>query len=95
MSDTSAVRHEREIPSILEALAAVHRVIDDHGLDRSFNISKAALAWTEALTRLDGRADLGALRATLREHMSEREIGALTAAVAMISLWNRIQISRH
>lgn len=56
---------------------------------------KAALAWTEALTVLDTKTDLGALRARLREHFSEKEIGALTAAVAMINLWNRISISNH
>lgn len=56
---------------------------------------KAALAWTEALTRLDEAADLGALRAELRRHFTEQEIGMLTAAVAMINLWNRIQVSKH
>ena len=56
---------------------------------------KAALAWTEALTDLDSQTDFGQLRARLREHFSEKEIGALTAAVAMINLWNRVNISRH
>ncbi|WP_437738203.1 carboxymuconolactone decarboxylase family protein [Sorangium sp. So ce1335] len=56
---------------------------------------RAAFAWTEALTSLDRRTDYSALRARLREHFSEREIGALTAAVAMINLWNRVQVSRH
>ncbi|HEX2885759.1 carboxymuconolactone decarboxylase family protein [Vineibacter terrae] len=56
---------------------------------------KAALAWTEALTRLDDNTDLGALRARLRRYFTEPEIGVLTAIVAMINLWNRIQVSRH
>ncbi|TQV70744.1 carboxymuconolactone decarboxylase family protein [Exilibacterium tricleocarpae] len=56
---------------------------------------QAALAWTEALTSLDAGVDLGALRARLRNHFSEPEIGILTATVAMINLWNRINISRH
>lgn len=56
---------------------------------------RAALAWTEALTQLDRKADYGPLRAALREHFNEAEIGALTATVAMINLWNRIQISAH
>jgi len=55
----------------------------------------AALAWTEALTVLDARTDLGALRAELREHFSEPEIGVITSTIAMINLWNRVQISRH
>ena len=56
---------------------------------------KAALAWTEALTMLDHKADLGALRAELRNHFSEKEVATLSATVAMINLWNRIGVSRH
>ncbi|PCJ36256.1 MAG: alkylhydroperoxidase [Cellvibrionales bacterium] len=56
---------------------------------------EAALAWTEALTVLAPKTDLGTLRARLRQYFSEPEIGALTATIAMINLWNRIGISRH
>ncbi|WP_394840223.1 carboxymuconolactone decarboxylase family protein [Pendulispora rubella] len=56
---------------------------------------KAALAWTEALTKLDEHTDLGALRAQLRAHFNEQEIGVLTSTVGMINLWNRLQIARH
>lgn len=56
---------------------------------------RAALAWTEALTQIDRKTDYGALRAELRTHFSEAEISALTATVAMINLWNRIQVSAH
>ncbi|MEM7074965.1 MAG: carboxymuconolactone decarboxylase family protein [Pseudomonadota bacterium] len=56
---------------------------------------RAALAWTEALTNLDPAQDIGALRARLRDHFSDEEIGALTADIAMINLWNRINVSRH
>ncbi|WP_425450383.1 carboxymuconolactone decarboxylase family protein [Virgifigura deserti] len=69
-------------------------IIWDHVNDFSER-EKAALAWTEALTLLDPKADLGALRARLRAHFSDEEIGALTATVTMINLWNRIQVSRH
>ena len=34
-------------------------------------------------------------RRELRQHFSEKEISVITATVAMINLWNRIQISRH
>lgn len=143
MSKTDTIRFEKETPAIIEALAAIHPVIDDHGLDRRLQhlmqlrasqmnrcalcirmhtrearedgesddrlhrvivwdqvedfteAEKAAFAWTEALTRLDGHADLAALRARLRAHFSEREIAALTAAVGMINLWNRINVARH
>lgn len=56
---------------------------------------KAALAWTEALTVLDPKTDYASLRGRLRELFSDEEIGALTATIGMINLWNRIQISAH
>jgi AhpD family alkylhydroperoxidase len=56
---------------------------------------KAALAWTEALTQLDSQADLAPLRGQLREHFSDAEASALTSAIAMINLWNRLQVSGH
>ncbi len=143
MSDRNAVNYEREIPDILQAMAAVNETMDAHGLDRalhhlvqlrasqlnrcSFCVKmhtkearqdgetnerldrlvvwdevedftpreRAALAWTEALTILEPRVDLVPLRADLREHFSDKEIGVLTAAIAMINLWNRIGIAAH
>ncbi|WP_271103296.1 carboxymuconolactone decarboxylase family protein [Pseudomonas tohonis] len=56
---------------------------------------KAALAWTEALTRIDDERDYADLRQALREHFDETQISALTTQVAMINLWNRIQVSKH
>jgi AhpD family alkylhydroperoxidase len=56
---------------------------------------KAALAWTEALTRLPTAADLAPLRAALRDHFDDRQASALTACVAMINLWNRLGVSGH
>lgn len=56
---------------------------------------KAALAWTEALTLLDHKTDYTSLRGRLRQSFSDKEIGALTATIGMINLWNRIQVSAH
>jgi AhpD family alkylhydroperoxidase len=56
---------------------------------------KAAFAWTEALTEPRDDRDLTPLRAELRLHFSEAEISTLTGIVAMINLWNRIQLSHH
>ena len=56
---------------------------------------KAALAWPEALTVLDRKTDFGAIRARLRQHFTEKEIGVLTSIIGMINLWNRMQVSRH
>lgn len=56
---------------------------------------RAALAWTEALTRLEAGTEYGALRAELREHFTEEEVGALTANITMINVWNRVRISAN
>ena len=56
---------------------------------------KSALAWTEALTCPNTKTDLGMLRSNLRKHFFEKEISILTMTIAMINLWNRINISRH
>ncbi|MDY7106709.1 MAG: carboxymuconolactone decarboxylase family protein [Actinomycetota bacterium] len=71
-----------------------HLVVWHHTDDYSA-AEKAAFAWTEALTEPDGAADHGRLRAALREHFDDTAISYLTAAVAMINLWNRVQISHH
>jgi len=56
---------------------------------------QAVLAWTEALTYLDRDTDLSDLRTELRKHYSDEEISVITAAIGMISLWNRVQKSKH
>lgn len=143
MTVINAVKYEQEIPDVLGALASVHKVIDEYGLERKIvhlvrlrasqinrcafcvkmhtkearadgesnerldrvivwkQVSdfsareKAALAWTEALTELDPHSDLVELRGHLQAHYSDQEISLLTANVAMINLWNRIQGSNY
>lgn len=84
-------REDGETDARLDHLAG-WRHMDDYTPDE-----RAALAWTEALTRLGGdrEPDFGMLRAELRRHFSEAHIAALTVEVAMINQWNRIAISRH
>ena len=86
---TREARQDKETNERLDRL-----VVWNHAGDYSPR-EKAALRWTEALTLLDDRTDYAALRSELRQHFNDREIGALTATVAMINLWNRIQISTH
>jgi AhpD family alkylhydroperoxidase len=51
---------------------------------------RAALAWTEAVTRLaDGTVDDALFEAT-RQHFSEAELTKLTVAIATINVWNRL-----
>lgn len=87
--------HTREAREDGETSTRLDRVIVWNQVSDFTNKEKAALAWTEALTELDPKTDLGPLRVRLREHFSEKEIGVLTATVGMINLWNRIAISRH
>lgn len=79
-------RQEGETNGRLDRLA-VWRHCDDYT-----PAERAALAWAEALTALDPRVDYAPLRAELREHFSESQIGALTVTVAMINR-NRIRVS--
>ena len=87
--------HTREARQDGETNDRLDRVIVWRHVSDFNEREKVALAWTEALTVLDPKSDLGPLRARLREHFSDKEIGVLTSAVAMINLWNRLQVSRH
>jgi AhpD family alkylhydroperoxidase len=54
---------------------------------------RAALAWTEALTRVtDGHVPDAVFEAT-RTHFTDKELADLTWAVAAINAWNRVAIS--
>lgn len=50
----------------------------------------AVMAWTEALTTIGHRIDLGLSCSKLPQDFFEAEIGTLTVTLAMIDLWNRI-----
>jgi AhpD family alkylhydroperoxidase len=54
---------------------------------------RAALAWTEAVTRLgpDGVAD--DVYAEAREHFEEAELVRLTVAIVAINGWNRLSVA--
>lgn len=53
---------------------------------------KAALRWTECLTRLpDGVPD--AVYAEVRRHLSEAELVELTLAIIAINGWNRLNVA--
>ena len=53
---------------------------------------RAALGWTEAVTRINGDID-DALYNPMCAHFSEKEIVDLTLAVIAINSWNRMAIS--
>jgi AhpD family alkylhydroperoxidase len=54
---------------------------------------RAAIAWTEAVTRVADSRVPDALYDEVRKQFSEKEIANLTFAVAAINAWNRLAIS--
>lgn len=86
---TRDARNAGETDARLDRLIVWRRVSDFTARE------KAAFAWTEALTGLKEDVDLAGLRDDLRFHFDEGEISTLTGMIAMINLWNRIQISQH
>ena len=54
---------------------------------------KAALEYTERMTRMDGHPFTDAEYGKLAEHFSEREIADLALRVGTINLWNRLGVT--
>lgn len=86
MHSTEA-RRDGETNQRLERLVVWRHVKDFTDAER------AALDWTEALTNLHDNIDLAPIRAALKLHFDEAQIGALTVLVGQINIWNRIQRS--
>ncbi|RJG44527.1 MULTISPECIES: carboxymuconolactone decarboxylase family protein [unclassified Mesorhizobium] len=56
---------------------------------------RAALEWTETLTRLADKPVTDSLYAETLEHFSEQELVKLSVAVGMINVWNRLCVPFH
>ena len=54
---------------------------------------RAALAWTEAVTKIADTHAPDEVYEEVRQHFSEAETANLTILIAQINLWNRIAIS--
>jgi AhpD family alkylhydroperoxidase len=54
---------------------------------------RAALAWTEAVTKIREGHVPDHVYEDVRKHFSEKELADLTLAVGMINTWNRLAIS--
>ncbi len=53
---------------------------------------RAALAWTEALTRLADTHAPDDVYEEARAQFDEKELANLTVAIGMINVWNRLQV---
>lgn len=87
--------HLREARAEGETTERLDRVAVWEHVSCFSEMERAAFAWAEALTILDRKTGYGELRARLREHFSDQQISTLTSLVAMINMWNRMQVSRH
>jgi AhpD family alkylhydroperoxidase len=54
---------------------------------------RAALAWTEVLTRLPHAGVSDSVYGEIRAVFSEREIVGLTLAIGLINVWNRLNVA--
>ncbi|MDM0001052.1 carboxymuconolactone decarboxylase family protein [Variovorax sp. J22P240] len=54
---------------------------------------RAALGWTEALTKLSEQGVPDAIYASTRAHFSEKELSDLSFLVVAINAWNRINVA--
>ena len=54
---------------------------------------RAALAWTDALTRISETHAPDDVYDEVRQHFDDKEIVDLTTLIGMINLWNRLAIS--
>ncbi len=54
---------------------------------------RAALSWTEAVTKVAESRVPDELYNDVRKHFSEKELADLTLAIATINAWNRLAIS--
>ncbi len=54
---------------------------------------RMALAWTEALTRIQGEGVPDELYAAAREHFEDTELSELTFRVVAINGWNRLNVA--
>lgn len=54
---------------------------------------RAALEWTEVLTRLPGRGVPDDVYERVRQHFSEPELAALTFLIVAINGWNRLGVA--
>jgi len=54
---------------------------------------RAALAWTEAVTKVAETRVPDALYQEVRQHFTEKELADLTLAIATINSWNRLNVA--
>jgi AhpD family alkylhydroperoxidase len=87
--------HTEEALKDGESNKRLERLVVWRHVDDFTSEERAVLAWTEALTGLEGTTDYAGLREDLRKHFEDGQISAITSSIAMINLWNRMGVSNH
>jgi AhpD family alkylhydroperoxidase len=62
-------------------------------VDMFTNVERAALAWTEAVTRLGDEGVSDAVYEQARKHFSEEQLVQLTTQIVAINGWNRMNVA--
>lgn len=84
--------HSAELLHAHEPQGRIDAVANWQSSDAFTPREKAALAWTDAVTTLEGHVPDEAY-ATVREFFEEKDLVDLTFAIAQINAWNRLGIS--
>ena len=88
--------HTRDLRKAGEADARIDGLAGWHESPLFSDREKAALAWAEAVTRIEETHAPDAAWTDLRAHFSDKELADITYAVALINAWNRVAIAfRH
>ncbi len=85
--------HSKEARDDGETNARLDHLVVWRNVDMFSAAEKAALAWTEAMTKQGTGADLDRLHGDLIPHFTQDEIDLLTLVIVMINAWNRIQVA--
>ena len=87
--------HSRELKLAGEPDTRIHLVAAWREAPYFSDAERAALALTEALTRLADRADQvpDEMWDAAAEHFDETQLGALVLDIATVNLWNRLNIA--
>ena len=85
--------HTAELKRHNEPQTRIDAVADWQGSDAFTPRERAALAWTDAVTNIQGSHASDAAYAAVSEFFHEKELVDLTFAIAQINAWNRLGVA--
>lgn len=85
--------HTAELVKLHEPQSRIDAVADFAASDAFTARERAALAWTDAITNIQGSHASEAEYAAVSEFFQEKDLVDLTFAIAQINAWNRLGIA--